>query len=185
MNSAAGVTSVITRRVRPDHHEAYEARLRRLLRDAGSTAGYLGADIVPPQPGADEYTSIVRFDSVDALRAFQRSELSNSFQRDVVPHVRGAAVWDHHTGLEFWFDPPPGTVVPQPVRWRMALVLGVVVYLLVLIFGVAASGVIGGWPAPLRLAVVIAAEITLMTYVILPRVTAALSGWIYPTRATA
>jgi hypothetical protein len=31
------------------------------------------------------------------------------------------------SGLEFWFSPPKGSVVPQPSLFRMALVMIVVV----------------------------------------------------------
>ncbi|MEM9748249.1 MAG: antibiotic biosynthesis monooxygenase [Actinomycetota bacterium] len=176
-----GVTLVIRRRVRPERRVAYEQRLGELLDDAPSIAGYLGADVQRPGPDDDRYVSIVRFASPSDLDAFRRSAINESFQLDVAAIADGAAVWDEHTGLEFWFDPPSGTVVAQPVRWRMAMVLGVVVYVLVLVFGAIAAAVIGSWPGPLRLAAVIAVEIVLMTYVLLPRITRALAGWIYPS----
>lgn len=97
--------------------------------------------------------------------------------------AEGDAIWKTHSGLEMWFAPPPGTVVPQPVRWRMALVLGTVVYVLVLVFGAIAIATIGRLPFPLRLAIIIAVEITLMTYVLLPWITRRLARWIYPTEA--
>ena len=180
------VTTVVRRRVRPDRREDYEAWLRRLLAEAEHLDGFLGADVHPPAPGSPEveYTSVFRFGSLDQLRTFERSELRRRAMEEVVDLVEADAVWDTHTGLELWFDPPPGTVVPQPVRWRMALLLGVVVYVLVLVFGAAAAAVIGGWPFPLRLALVIAVEITLMTYVLLPWVTRRLRGWIYPASTT-
>ncbi len=187
MSGVAGVTTVITRRVRPGRGAAYEERLAALLDDAAGIDGYLGSDVQRPaaDEGATDYVSVVRFATPEQLHAFERSDLNAAFQRDIAPHVEGDAVWDTHTGLEFWFDPPPGTVVPQPVRWRMALVLGVVVYVLVLVFGAVAVRILGDWPGPLRLAAVIAVEIVLMTYLILPRITRALAGWIYPTRRTA
>lgn len=179
------VTTIVRRRVRPDRRDEYEAWLRGLLAEAEHLDGFLGADVHPPGPGADvEYTSVFRFASLAQLRAFERSELRRRAMAEVAELVEADAVWDTHTGLELWFDPPPGTVVPQPVRWRMALLLGVVVYLLVLVFGAAASAVIGGWPFPLRLALVIAVEITLMTYVLLPWLTRRLRTWIYPASTT-
>ena len=94
--------------------------------------------------------------------------------------MEGDPLWDTYTGLELWFTPPPGTVAPRPIRWRMALVLGVVVYLLVLVFGAVAELLIGDVPTALRLAVVIAVEIALMTYLILPFLTRRLASWIFP-----
>ncbi len=177
------VTTVIRRSVRRDRTTEYEDWLERLLADATSVPGYLGAEVHRPAPGADvpEYTSVFRFASVDDLEAFERSDLRQRYFAEVVDYVAADAVWERHTGLEMWFEPPPGTVVPQPIRWRMALVLGSVVYLLVLVFGTVAGALLGGVPFPLRLALVIAVEIVLMTYVILPWLTTRLRTWIYPT----
>lgn len=180
-STSGPVTTVVRRRVRDDRREDYEAWLHRLLRDAEGLPGYLGTDIHPPASRGDStYTSVFRFDSIEHLRAFEASDLRAAYLDEVVDLVREDAVWSTHTGLEMWFDPPPGTVAPQPVRWRMALVLGTVVYVLVLIFGTLAAATIGDLPAPLRLAIVIAVEITLMTYVILPWLTRRLARWIYP-----
>lgn len=182
------VTTIVRRRVRPDKRSDYETWLHDLLDRARTDApGFLGAEIHPPPRDATDpvYTSVFRFGSLADRDRFERSDLRRDALREVQPLVLGDAAWDTHTGLEFWFDPPPGTAIPQPVRWRMALVLGVVVYLLVLIFGTVAAATIGDLPAPLRLAIVIAVEITIMTYVLLPRITRALSNWIYPRRTTA
>lgn len=176
------VTTVVTRRVRPDRRDEYEQWLHRLLADASSLDGFLGADVHRPPPDAadPEYTSVFRFSSLERLRDFEGSDLRNRYLDEVADLVRADAVWDTTTGLELWFSPPPGTVVAQPVRWRMAMVVGVVVYVLVLVFGAMAGLALDGWPPPLRLAVVIAVEITLMTYVLLPWLTRRLARWIYP-----
>lgn len=180
------VTTVVTRRVRPDRRAAYEDWLRRLLHDAESLDGYLGAKVQRPTEGTDDprYTSVFRFATLDHLRRFEASELRALYLHEVRDLVEADAIWTTHTGLEMWFEAPAGTVVPQPVRWRMALVLGSVVYLLVLLFGSVAGLVLGEVPYPLRLALVIAVEITLMTYLILPWLTRRLAGWIYPSTVT-
>ena len=90
------------------------------------------------------------------------------------------------TGLEFWFSAPAGTIVPQPSRVRMALLMIIVVDGLVLSIGQAVAMVLGSAPPALRLLVTIVIEVALMTWVIMPRLTRALARWIYPTvRATA
>lgn len=185
--SEGPVTTVVRRRVRADRRDEYEAAIRRLHDDARTVDGYLGADVLPPEPGVAEpvYTSVFRFASLDQLAAFERSELRERFVREVAPLVEADAVWERHTGLEFWFAPPPGTVVAQPVRWRMAVVVGSVVYLLVLVFGTIAGALLEGWPVPLRLAVVIVVEIALMTYVLLPWLTRRLARWIFPRERSA
>ena len=176
------VTIVVTRRVRAGCDEAYEAWLERLLFEAKGLPGYLGTTVHRPPPGGREYTSVFRFDTVEHLRGFEESELRRRALSDVGELVEADAVWRRMTGLEFWFSPPPGAVVPQPSRFRMALVMIAVVYGLVLTIGTLVAQLLGAVPAPLRLLVTIVIEVFLMTYLLMPRLTRWFSKWIYPTK---
>jgi antibiotic biosynthesis monooxygenase (ABM) superfamily enzyme len=178
--TAEPVTVVVTRRVKAGREAAYEAWLERLLSQAKSLPGYLGTTVQRPPPGGREYTSVFRFDTVDHLRAFEESDLRRRALLEVGDLVEADAAWSRLTGLELWFTPPPGTVVPQPSRFRMALVMIAVVYGLVLSIGSLVALVLGAAPAPLRLLVTITIEVFLMTYVLMPRLTKALAGFIYP-----
>lgn len=94
--------------------------------------------------------------------------------------VEGDARWRTLTGLELWFSPPADAVVPTPSRWRMSLVVIVVVFTLVLSIGRLAGLVLADAPAELRLLVTIVIEVFLMTYILMPRLTRWLARWIYP-----
>lgn len=174
------VTVVVTRRVKAGCEAAYEAWLERLLADARTLPGYLGTTVQRPQPGSREYTSIFRFDTVEHLRGFEQSDLRRRALLEVGALVEADAAWSRLTGLEFWFTPPPGTVVPQPSRFRMALVMIGVVYGLVLSIGSLVGLVLAAAPPPLRLLVTITLEVFLMTYVLMPRLTKLLAPFIYP-----
>ena len=102
--------------------------------------GYLGVTTQRPAPaGPLEYVSAVRFDSLASLRLFEISELRARYLREIEPLVEADAVRQELTGLEFWFSAPPGTVVPQASRPRMALVMIGVVFTLVLVLGSAVN----------------------------------------------
>jgi uncharacterized protein len=179
------VTVVITRRVKPGREADYEAWLEQLQHDARELPGYLGVTTQRPTKGAvPEYVSAVRFADLMHLRAFERSEVRSRALAKVAPLVEGDAVWQQLTGLEFWFTPPPGTVVPQPSRERMVLLLIGVVFCMVLGIGALVS-----WaaallpfevPYPARLLATIAIEVPLLTYLVMPRLTSRLATWIYP-----
>lgn len=179
------VTVVVRRRVRSGHEADYEAWLHRLTEAVRDLPGYLGTQVQPPgATGPREYTSVFRFDTLENLQAFEASALRARFLADVTPYVEADAVWERMTGLEFWFTPPPGTVVPQPSPFRMAVLLIVVVYLLVLSIGWGVGYLLASWPYPFRLLVTIAVEVFLMTYYLMPRLTRWLAAWIYPTTRT-
>ena len=67
---------------------------------------------------------------------------------EAAPLFAADAAWEKMTGLEFWFDPPPGTRLPQPSPHRMALVLIAVVFVLVLALNLALGPFLAGWPLP-------------------------------------
>lgn len=88
------------------------------------------------------------------------------------------------TGLEFWFDPPPGMIFPQPSPHRMALVLIAVIFSLVLALNLVLGSLMADWPLALRLFLMVTIQVALMTYVIMPRLTPRIARFIYPKSAT-
>lgn len=179
-NLAEPVTVVVTRRVKAGKEKEYEAWLSKLVNDSRGLPGFLGTTIQRPPPSSREYTSIFRFDTVDHLRAFEESDLRRQALLEVTEFVEADAVWKKLTGFEIWFAAPPGTIVPQPSRFRMAIVMICVVYGLVLSLGALVGFVLSSAPMPLRLLVTITLEVFFMTYFLMPRLTRMLAWFIYP-----
>jgi uncharacterized protein len=182
VNPETAVTVVVTRKVKRGREADYERWLESLIKEASALPGYLGTNIHRPatsSPG--EYTSIFRFDSLENLRRFEDSDFRRRALAEVGDFVEADAVWRKLTGLEFWFTPPAGMVVPQPSRFRMALVMIAVVYGLVFSIGKLVGLVLEAAPLPLRLLVTITIEVFFMTYWLMPRLTRWLARWIYPS----
>ena len=179
--SNESVTVVVTRRVKSGYESQYENWLERLLEEAKSMKGYIGATVQKPAPGTTEYTSVFRFDNVENLRKFEESEIRAKYLSEVVDYVESDAIWKKFSGLEFWFSPPKGSIVPQPSRFRMALVMIIVVYGLVISIGQLVATLVGDViPSYVRLFVTISIEIFLMTFILMPHLTKLLAKWIYP-----
>jgi len=184
MSQNESVTVVVTPKVKRGRELEYEDWLRRILKECESMKGYLGATIERPTPGSTEYTIIFRFDTVENLRKFEESELRSRYMHEVIDYLEADAIWKKFTGLEYWFTPPKGTIIPQPSRFRMALVMIAVVFGLVLTIGQLVSMVAANVPYYLRLFVTLCIDIFLLTYVVMPRITRLLAKWIYPSSKT-
>lgn len=173
------LTVIATRKVRPGHEEAYEAWLAEIHGETRGFPGYLGAHVVRPAPGAErEYTSIVRFESLAALRAWEESDTRRAWLARLPQNaVEGDAQLTRREGMALWITPHAPAAPP---RWRMAVVVILVVYSLILLL----SPIVGFLAAPLpflgRLFLTVTIEVFLMTYVIMPRVTRLLEGWLFP-----
>lgn len=182
---AEPVTILVRRRVRPGREADYEDWLTRLTEGAARAfPGYMGADFHRPSGPGGAYVSVFRFDSLDHLEAFERSDYRAAMLAEGAPLFAADAAWDRTTGLEFWFDPPPGTRVAQPSPHRMALVLTAVVYGLVLVLSLTLGPLMAGWPLALRVLVTVAIQVGLMTYAIMPWLTPRIARFVYPSSAT-
>ncbi|MCE2738526.1 MAG: antibiotic biosynthesis monooxygenase [Rhodobacter sp.] len=179
------VTITVRRKVKAGREKDYDAWLERLTQGTSRRfKGYLGAEFYRPAAPGGEYRSVFRFDSPEHLDAFEQSAFRADLLAEAAPLFAADAAWQRMTGLEFWFDPPPGTQVPQPSPHRMALVLVAVVFLLVLILNLTLGPLMSGWPLPLRVLVTVTIQVGLMTYVIMPRLTPRIARFIYPKTAT-
>ncbi len=176
------VTIVVRRKVKTGHEAAYESWLKRLTEGAAhGHSGYLGAEFHRPAQAGGEYRSVFRFDSLESLDAFEHSGFRARMLLEGAEHFAADAAWERMTGLEFWFDPPSGTKVPQPSPHRMALVLIAVVFCLVLIINLTLGPMMVGWPLALRVLLTVTIQILLMTYVVMPKLTPLLARFIYPS----
>jgi uncharacterized protein len=174
------VTTMVRRRVRQGQAAGYEAWLTDLLRDAGALPGYLGTDVRRPAAPDRTYVSIFRFDTLAHLEAFENSDMRRQHLARVTPFVEGDAVWDKMSGLEVWFDAPKGAAALQPTRWKMALLLTGLVFVLVEILSTFVRFAAPGLPPRLSLLAVVTAQVCLLTYVIMPPLTRRLAFWLFP-----
>jgi antibiotic biosynthesis monooxygenase (ABM) superfamily enzyme len=173
------LTVIATRKVRPGHEETYEAWLAEIHAETRGFPGYLGAHVVRPAPGTErEYTNIIRFESLATLRAWEESDVRRAWLARLPAHaVEGDARLTQREGMELWITPQTQAA---PVRWRMALVVIVVVYSLILILSPIVGFVAAKLPFLARLFLTVTVEVFLMTYVVMPRVTRWLGGWLFP-----
>ena len=175
----------VRRKVKPGQEAAYEDWLQRLTQGVKERfTGYLGTDFHKPQEAVQPYTSVFRFDSLANLEAFETSDFRADMLRQGAPLFAEDAVWAKTTGLEVWFEAPKGTKAAQPSPHRMALVLIIVVFCLVLLLNILLGPLIGHLPLAARVLITVIPQVLLMTYLIMPRLTRLLAPWIFPTTKT-
>jgi antibiotic biosynthesis monooxygenase (ABM) superfamily enzyme len=174
------VTTVVRRHVKPGREADYETWLTALQTDAHALPGYLGAEVLRPRASGEPYVSIFRFVSPATLHAFETSDIRKRHLARLPPLVDAEAELERLSGLEVWFDPPPGTVAAQPVRWRMVILLIVTVLILVEALGLVVRFVLPDLPRPAATALVVVMQVLLLTYVFLPALTRRFAFWLFP-----
>ena len=174
------VTVSVSRKVIPGKEKDYEEWLGGISKAGAKYPGHLGVNVLRPcNATKGEYVVIYRFDSYENAQHWEESDERASWIEKLGPLVEGEATRKSVTGLEFWFDLPSIPVTMTPSKHKMALVLFVVVYTLVLLLSTLLQPIIGPFPVWAKLLVVIPIQVLLMTYLVMPRVTSLLKNWIY------
>lgn len=171
------VTVVVTRTARPGCEARYEAWLARAIEAARRFEGHLGADVL--RAGGRRYVLLFRFAGVDALAAWEASEVRRALVAEAAALADEPTV-ARATGLETWFALPGERAVAPPPRWKMAVVSWMVAFPLIQLLQATLGAGLAPLPGLLRGALVGAAMILIMTYVAMPAVTRALAGFLRP-----
>ncbi len=173
------VTVTISRRVKPGYETDYEKWIRDISAIAKTYSGHLGVNVVRPAGMRKDYVIIFRFDSYGHLEAWENSEERARWVEKISDWVEGEATIQRVTGMEFWFTLPEVPAAKPPSQHKMALVVSVIVFCLVLLVGMVAGDWLTTLPLVARAAIVALFQVLLMTYIIMPNVTRVLRPWLY------
>ncbi len=179
----APVTLVVARLALPGHEAELEAELRHAVEVAARFPGHQGAQVYRPfLPDQPEHVLVFRFDSRDHLRAWNDSDDRRALRDRLDTLTDGSAHLQAVTGMEGWFALPGQTMMLVPPRWKIALVTGAAIYLLMILLTLVAGPLLARLPLPLRALATVTAMVTLMTWVVMPNLTRLLRPWLLPSR---
>lgn len=179
MSQDGPVTVVVRHRVKPGRERDFETWMRGITEAATKFPGQQGFHIIRPTDlGRPEYIVFFRFDSVEHLDAWDRSDVRQRCLDQLSELSLDDATRERHTGMEVWFTPKIGRAAAP--RWKMMVATFIALYPLVLGSQWLASLHLTTWSLPLRALATTAPLIVIMTYAAMPAVTAILSGWLYP-----
>lgn len=181
--SPSGATVVITHRVRPGQQPAYEAWLNEIGPLCRAAPGHLDWQIVRPIPGlGDTNTVIIRFDTIDRLKAWMDSPTRRELIERVQPLLVKRDEFHIRSGLDFWFV-PEGAKAAVPVRWKQFLVTWSAIYPLVLAVTLMMSRAfaLAGVTANHFVSTLLGTGcvVALMVYVVMPRYTHLVRRWLF------
>jgi antibiotic biosynthesis monooxygenase (ABM) superfamily enzyme len=176
--SPGPVTISIARRIKPGREQDYEEWLKGITSHALNFPGHMGVNVLRPTAKSREYVSIFRYDSYEHMKAWEDSPVRQEWLAKLDDIVEGQARVHKGTGLEFWFSLPE---LPdaKPSPHKMAIVLLIVVFALVLLLRAVLGPITSDWPYPAQVFAGVFCQVMLMTYVVMPPVTRLLKPWLF------
>src|SRR5260221_319365 len=151
----------ITRRIKSGCEAEFQDALREFFKASFNQAGVHGAGMLVPAPGStgSEFGILRTFANEHERDAFYRSELFQDWKQRVAPLTEGEAEYRQLHGLEAWFRAPG---LPNPPRWKMALLTFLGVWPISMAVPAALHPIIGLRVPPVIFAGAVAAGIVLV-----------------------
>jgi antibiotic biosynthesis monooxygenase (ABM) superfamily enzyme len=186
-NAIGPVTVIVTRRARVGKNNEFEQWMDGILHAAMKFEGHMGVNVIRPTTPSRDYTIIFRFDTYSNLTRWENSEIRQVWLKKSLEITEGEPVVEKQTGLEFWFTPKElvkdGQLIQRPTippRYKMAIVTGAFVFLLLISIAQALRQTLGSvLPSILVTLISVIVMVILMTYVIMPSATKLLRPWLY------
>jgi uncharacterized protein len=175
------VTTVICRKIRPDHEKDYNDWIRRYLILERKAPGYLGTTIIIPGGSKSALRYIIRrFADKAAMEGWDNSEESLRLLKEANDY--STRYYETSTGLETWFTLPGLKTLSQspPSKWKMAIVIFFAAYAISSISRSILNPFIGQWPILGNAVIYTAILVVLLTYFALPIMNRLLRHWLYP-----
>jgi antibiotic biosynthesis monooxygenase (ABM) superfamily enzyme len=180
-NSDPPATVDILQRVKPGCETAFEAVLADLIEAAKSFEGHLGVNVFCPTDRLNpEYRIVFKFDRISHLKQWEISAIRQKLLKRADRLTVGAGQVSVLTGLETWFTLPQKPGLPPPSRYKMMVISGLTIYILINLINLLVVPLITPLPALLRTFIVTLLMVAIMTYIAMPRMTKLFAGWLYP-----
>lgn len=193
------VTVVVTRIAKKDRIREFEEWMDGIIHEAMRFEGHMGVNVIRPSDLSNpEYIIIFRFNTFENLARWENSEARREWIAKSKEVAEGEPVVEKQTGLEIWFTPRSRSGVSikgdnasststrtapiAPPRYKMAIVITAVIFVLVSILLPQIRQLTAGLHIHLSTFLGVVIMVLLMTYVIMPSITRLLGPWLSKKR---
>jgi antibiotic biosynthesis monooxygenase (ABM) superfamily enzyme len=189
------ITVIVTRTAKKGRIKEFEDWMDGIVHESLKFEGHLGVDIIRPiEQSKPEYVITFRFNTLNNLLKWERSQARKNWLEKSKDVVEGEDKVQKLTGLEFWFTPRSGhwteseannnEALCQPVnlpppRYKMAIVTAGIVFVLLNTLIPQIEQLTAPLPLMLSSLLGVTIMVFLMTYLIMPSITRLLKPWLY------
>jgi len=129
-------SAVISTHIKPGQERAYRAWEQRIAAAQSKAPGFQGYRFEPPVPGVqDHWLAILRFDTEANLQAWLNSPERQKLLQEATPFTEEFHARIVRTGFDQWFPVPTAGASP-PAVWKQNMLVLLMLYPVVFLFGV-------------------------------------------------
>lgn len=180
------VTAVIRQAPRAGRERELAEWIDAIGLAASRFPGFIGRKVIEPvSPTSPDYVIILWFDRLANLEAWVISSERAEWIARGEPLVEGGFHFQNVSGLGSLFlsaSQRKAAGPAAPARWKMAVVLIVLLFPLVYALRLLYDALLPGASVPVRVLLGVVTSVAIVTFVALPLAVRALSAWLYPRR---
>jgi antibiotic biosynthesis monooxygenase (ABM) superfamily enzyme len=189
------ITVIVTRTAKKGRIKEFEDWMDGIVHESLKFEGHLGVNVIRPiEQSKPEYVIIFRFNTLDNLLKWEKSQARKDWLEKSKDVVEGEDKVQKFTGLEFWFTPSSPyrakhdannnedtSPLPMnvPPRYKMAIVTVGIIFVLLYTLLPEIRQLTETLPLLLSDLLGVIIMVLLMTYLIMPSVTRLLKSWLY------
>jgi uncharacterized protein len=190
------ITVIVTRTAKKGRIKEFEEWMDGIVHESLKFEGHLGVNIIRPvDQSKPEYVIIFRFNTLNNLMKWEKSQARKEWLEKSKDIVEGEDKVQKLTGLEFWFTPRPAhsssskseenngsssqPVTTVPPLYKMAIVTTGIIFVLVNTVVPQITLLTATLPLLLSTLIGVVIMVFLMTYLIMPLITRVLKPWLY------
>ena len=178
------VTTIVKRKIKPGKEAVYYDLMQAVSQYALTFPGNTGLNFINPTPEDPYHTIIFRFDSLDNLNNWGKSQIRRNILEKVDAITINEPVIKQYQALEHWFELDGLSNITPPPKYKMviATIIGIYPVTTILLPAIRKTPYLklvfgeNFWISSLISAIII---ICLMTYVVMPMVTKTLKSWLF------
>jgi hypothetical protein len=190
----APITVIVTRTAKKGRIKEFEDWMDGIVHESLKFEGHLGVNVIRPvDQSKPEYVIIFRFNTLDNLLKWEKSQARKEWLEKSKDIIEGEDKVQKLSGLEFWFTPrsthwseheannneDASLPVNVPPRYKMAIVTAGIVFVLLNTLIPQIEQLTAPLPLLLSSLLGVTIMVLLMTYLIMPSVTRLLKPWLY------
>jgi antibiotic biosynthesis monooxygenase (ABM) superfamily enzyme len=184
----------VTRIAKKGRIKEFEDWMDGIVHESLKFEGHLGVNIVRPvEKSRPEYVIIFRFNTLDNLLKWEKSQERKDWLEKSKNVVEGEDKVQKFTGLEFWFTPRSShrakdeannnedstPTMNVPPRYKMVMVTVSILFVLLHTLIPPIRQLTESFPLLLSDLLGVTVTVLLMTYLIMPSATRLLKAWLY------
>ena len=188
------ITVIVTRIAKKGRIKEFEDWMDGIIHESLKFEGHLGVNIIRPvEQSRPEYVIIFRFNTLDNLLKWEKSQERKDWLEKSKDVVEGEDKVQKFTGLEFWFTPRSPDrakreannnknsipTVNVPPRYKMVMVTVSILFVMLHTLIPPIRQLTESLPLLLSDLLGLTITVLLMTYLIMPSVTRLLKAWLY------